>query len=62
MKFNLIFANPNSLIDAQIIQHGLTSISNKNEIKIVKSRIHLHFQKKHGQKFVQERDCQPGHF
>jgi hypothetical protein len=37
MKFNLIFANPNSLIDAQIIEFGLKQISDKNQIKIVNS-------------------------
>lgn len=37
MKFNLIFANPNSLIDAQIIEYGLKQISDKNQIKIVNS-------------------------
>ena len=37
MKFNLIFANPNSSIDAQIIEFGLKQISNKNVVEVVNS-------------------------
>ena len=34
MKFNLIFANPNSYIDAQIIEYGLKQISDKNVVEV----------------------------
>ena len=37
MKFNLIFANQNSLIDAQIVEYGLKQISDKNKVKAVNS-------------------------
>ena len=37
MKFNLIFANQNSLIDVQLIEFGLKQISEKNKINIVNS-------------------------
>ena len=37
MKFNLIFSDPNSLLDARIVENSLKQISEKNEIKIVNS-------------------------
>lgn len=37
MKFNLIFANPNSLLDARIVENSLKQISEKNLINIVNS-------------------------